>query len=479
MSRKNTFLRLILAGGMLTAGCSSSDWGVAYTAGRGQPAVNGNLKDNDAGTGTAVTTSPGQVHVFFIDTTAGDLRHAWLNKATGLWVAETLDGHSTVGGRTTNTIGSRSIAAHNYYGSPHVAYKDVTTGALRQAWMDNGTWRFQILDGPGSECPRKPAEVGYYCPTNHNVGDEVAAFFWDSGDKTSHLFYRDNTTGALRHSWFSLGGSCYAPCADPYLFSWRFEDLDTGLAPISESKKIGVAESPGQIHAFYIKDGASNSLGHTWTNWGTYGGAGWGVEYLDGPLGTALYASSSSVDGEPGAVGTSTDMTVFYHDDSRQILKSARYKYAENRWVIGELDGYGTSGGFGRVDVPVGHFGTALKVNDHAAVAYLGYERSLRIGILGKDDVWTSQTIDGPDGKCAIVLPFLCNDMEGRTATNTATFMDSVADGNQIYLSMASGGNYANNTPATGVRVLYFNVPAAGGGLLGALGPILGALGLG
>lgn len=482
MTRKHTFLRLILAGGMLAAGCSSSDWGVAYTGGRGAPAVNGNLKDDDAGTGTATTTSPGQVHVFFIDTTAGDLRHAWLNKPTGLWVAETLDGNSTTGGRTTNTIAPGSVTAYTYLDSPHVAYKDATTGALRQAWMDNGAWRFEVLDGPGASCPRKPAEVGFFCPdTTHNVGDEVSGFYWDTGDKTAHLFYRDNTVGTLKHAWFSLGGTCYAGagCADPYLFTWRIETLDTGLAPVSQSTKIGVAETPGQIHAFYIKSGSSNSLGHTWTNWGTYGGAGWGVEYLDGPLGRALYAAPNSINGEPGAVGTSTDITVFYHDANRDILKAARYKFGVNQWVVAELDGYGTSGGFGRIDLPVGRFATALNVNDRAAVAYLGAENSLRIGILGKDDVWTSTTIDGPLDKCAIVLPVLCKDMEGRTGANIATFMDSVADGNQIYLSMASGGNYKTNTPAPGVRVLQFKVPSAGGDLLGALGPILGAIGLG
>lgn len=483
MSRKYTFLRLILAGGMLAAGCSSSDWGVAYTGGKDQPQLNGNIRANAAGTGTATTTSAGQVHVFFVDTTAGDLRHAWLNKATNLWIAETLDGDSTAGGRTTNTIGSRSITAYTYLGSPHVAYKDETTGALRQAWMHDGAWRYEILDGPGAACPRKPAEIGYFCPsTTSNVGDEVSGFVWTTGDQTAHLFYRNNTTGTLRHAWFSLGGYCYTGCAEPYLFSWRFEDLDTGLAPISKSTKIGVAETPGQIHAFYIKDGASsNSLGHTWTNWGTYGGAGWGVEYLDGPLGRALYASGDSVDGEPGAVGTSTDLTVFYHDATRDILRSARYKFGANQWVIGELDGYGTSGGFGRTELPVGRFTTALNINDRAAVAYLGAGNSLRIGILGKDDVWTSTTIDGPLDKCPIVLPLICKDMEGRTDQKVATYMLAVADGKVIYLSMAQGGDYKTNTPAPNVRALRFNVPSSGGAgdLLGALGPILGALGLG
>ena len=104
-------------------------WGFETLDGNG--GANGRTV-NSVGTYTAATLYQGVPHVWYGDNTGGDLRHAWWNAAAGAWGFETLDGNGGANGRTADMVGYYN-AVTLYQGEPHVFYLDATGDDLRHA----------------------------------------------------------------------------------------------------------------------------------------------------------------------------------------------------------------------------------------------------------------------------------------------------------------------------------------------------------
>lgn len=108
-------------------------------------------------TDVSATTYGNTVHVFYRDETERLLRHAWLDGNT--WSFETLDGDVSSGGRTTHDVGVSSTALV-YRDRLNVFYADLTTGDVRRAVFDGSGWRYSIVDGNSSLGGRTTDIVG-------------------------------------------------------------------------------------------------------------------------------------------------------------------------------------------------------------------------------------------------------------------------------------------------------------------------------
>lgn len=128
----------------------------AYTTLDGAGGANGRTTD-PVGTDVSATVMGDVVHVFYTDDTTQDLRHAWFDGST--WRFETLDGDSTLDGRTTRDVGGRSLALV-YRNRLNVFYADDTRGDVRRAVFDGSVWHYSVLDGNSTTGGRTTDEVG-------------------------------------------------------------------------------------------------------------------------------------------------------------------------------------------------------------------------------------------------------------------------------------------------------------------------------
>ncbi|MEO6469259.1 MAG: esterase-like activity of phytase family protein [Acidimicrobiia bacterium] len=176
-------------------------------------------------------------------TSGNALRHTWWDGAR--WNAETLDGSgSTTAGHTNNSVGD--YATLQSFGSQlDILYRNATTNGLRHAWWNGTRWSFEQLDGSGGVIP------GH---TGNSVGTYIAAMQYAGG---LHVWYRDLTSGALRHAWYAGG--------------WHVEVLDGAGATYSgasNSNNTGrftaLVDYGGQIHLTYLDAGNSDRFAHTW-----------------------------------------------------------------------------------------------------------------------------------------------------------------------------------------------------------------------
>ena len=122
----------------------------------GAGGANGRTTDSVA-TDVSATMLDGVVHVFYRDDTTQDLRHAWFDGST--WTFETLDGDSTLDGRTTRDVGGRSLGLV-YRGRLNVFYADDTRGDIRRAVFDGSVWHYSVLDGNSTTGGRTTDTVG-------------------------------------------------------------------------------------------------------------------------------------------------------------------------------------------------------------------------------------------------------------------------------------------------------------------------------
>lgn len=107
---------------------------------------------------TAAVAFGGAPHVFSYDATHGDLRHAWRTSAG--WRFETVDGAGGAGGRRAADVG-RTVSAVATATAIDVFYVDSTAGDLRHAhWVPQQGWRFATLDGAGGAAGRVTGSVG-------------------------------------------------------------------------------------------------------------------------------------------------------------------------------------------------------------------------------------------------------------------------------------------------------------------------------
>lgn len=139
---------------------------------------------------------------------------------------------------------------------------------------DDGTQVFRTLDGNGSRDGR----------TTNAVGTDVSAVV---DDGTVHVFYQDETVGALRHGWRSLAQG------------WRFETIDgatnddgTTLRDVGKLSTAVVFR--GRVQVFYVDADRADIRRAVWRH------DGWRITVVDGdsrrggrtrePLGAGLAA---------------------------------------------------------------------------------------------------------------------------------------------------------------------------------------------
>ena len=88
----------------------------------------------------------GRPHVFYRDGTVGDLRHGYYNGS--FWAFETLTAAGGGNGHVNWDVAwTTSVVLYN--GRPHVFYWDSTNGDLRHAYYNGVAWAFETLDGNG------------------------------------------------------------------------------------------------------------------------------------------------------------------------------------------------------------------------------------------------------------------------------------------------------------------------------------------
>lgn len=125
---------------------TGSGWKFQTIDGSGS-ALAGHTADH-VGSAVAVTQMKGNAQVYYYDATRQSLRHAfWTGSA---WVLETLDGSgSVISGHDADHVGS-AVSVTEMPAGPQVFYADSTAGSLRHAWWTTTGWQFETLDGPGS-----------------------------------------------------------------------------------------------------------------------------------------------------------------------------------------------------------------------------------------------------------------------------------------------------------------------------------------
>src|SRR5262249_6461790 len=72
---------------------------------------------------------------------------------------QTLDGAGGANGQVTDSVGI-DVSASRLGGVLHVFYRNDTAHTLRHAWLSNGVWQFETLDGAGGANGRTGDDVG-------------------------------------------------------------------------------------------------------------------------------------------------------------------------------------------------------------------------------------------------------------------------------------------------------------------------------
>jgi subtilisin family serine protease len=176
-----------------------SAWTFETLDGTGAASGSGQTSDN-VGQYNSVTLYNGGPHIWYYDAAAHSLRHGFWN-GTG-WSFETVDG-AGVTGRPNDDVG-KFTSVTVYAGAPHVWYYDATAFSLHQAWLINGAWYYETLDGGGS-----PSGGGQ---TGDQVGQFSAVTLFNG---TPHVWYYDASARSLRYGWWGLS-------------QWEFETIDSG-----------------------------------------------------------------------------------------------------------------------------------------------------------------------------------------------------------------------------------------------------------
>ena len=354
----------------------------------------------DPASSKAAASYDGKAHVFYRVWRDGhaEVRHA-SSAGTG-WAVETLDGFATTSGRTTNSVGA-GLSAVVAGGIPHVFYKDETRDEVRHAWKDTGGWHFEVVFRRGQSGwsdvanqtaavdagngnvmvffdgvqngKRKLAYSAYplisgYTASNtpiltfsfaggidgagvpntagvsqHNVGAGVTAVMYQGG---AHLFYRDDDTGDLRHTWQNVA----ADWRGPY---WLTETLD-GESTVNGRTTHDVVGNDGATvtlvgglpHLFY-EDTTTKDLRHAW-----WTGSVWGFETLDGDRSAASGRVSGAVGDSPSVTVLGGVPHVFYGYNGGGL----RHAWLAGTWGYETLDGSHESAPYypGRVAEGVG-----------------------------------------------------------------------------------------------------------------------------
>jgi hypothetical protein len=137
------------------------------------------------------------LHVFYHDQTWGNVR--WAKFKGGTWSFQKLDGGGGLSGQVNNnTVGNGVMATGVLPDQLSLFYRDSTAGNLRHAWQKKGSnWVFETLDGEGGGQGRINEDVGVgqiSAVVQHFVGPTGT---WDD----VHLFYSDWSNKDLRYAF--------------------------------------------------------------------------------------------------------------------------------------------------------------------------------------------------------------------------------------------------------------------------------------
>jgi hypothetical protein len=285
---------------------------------------------NDVGQGVSAVVAGTQMHVFYRDATGDALRHAWKDSPSSLWnydvIAEKLTGEpawwqGSVGFGWTEL--ATSTAALNVNGRAFVYWTAKIGGRsnlIQSSWWS--TWTSNRIDGSDVSLPGIAGE------TTNDVGSSATAVMYQG---EPHVFYRDDTSGDLRHAW-----------GNPYTNLW-IETLDgdgVGLHSTSDVAQHSAAVLIGGTPHVFYSDHTDQNLRHAWWN-----GARWGYEHLDGNKNDAATGRrAGNIGYYPSAIGGSTRAEVFYvgHADGVWGVRHARWNGSQwsYRTAVGEPNIY-------------------------------------------------------------------------------------------------------------------------------------------
>jgi hypothetical protein len=166
-----------------------------------------------------------------------------------------LDGAGGANGRLDAPIGW-DTAAVLHGGVRHVFYSAIVNGRhrLRHASL-SASPTFETLDGAGGTSGR----------TTHDVGSDLSASVFGG---VMHVFYRDDTSGNLRHGWRE--GS-----------TWRFETLDGastvgGRVSSNVGRRSVTATFRRKLVVLYLDVARAD------VRLASYAGSGWSFTTIDG-----------------------------------------------------------------------------------------------------------------------------------------------------------------------------------------------------
>lgn len=257
-------------------------------------------------------------------------------------------------------VGHRDVGSTACPGGALYSLLPAIRGAVAARWnaLEAGnTWRFETLDGAGGGSGRVAA----------NVGSSAAATTLDG---LPHVFYRDDTSGVLRHAWYDGA-------------RWYYEVLDGAGGPDGRvTANVGgdptVVFSLGQLHVFY-RDATGGSLRHAF-----WDGSRWRFETID---------NGPNTGGTPDAIEYGGVPHVWYHDVASGRLRHAWW--TGSFWAIETLDGAG--GPDGRIAANVGRDVRAVMYGGVPHVFYADSTHHIMRHGWWTGAAWRFETLAGPD----------------------------------------------------------------------------------
>lgn len=163
----------------------------------------------------ATTTFRGQPVIAYSDSKSGDLKLAsWNGKS---WQLSTVDGNSSIGGRTKNDVSGNISLCTSAAGPKQrldIFYGDLTSKWLRYAGFDGKKWSYSVVDGNG-------VKINAYTDPNRVRSSSDVSGSSACVDTVDGLqvFYRDQSQGIVLGATATTGiGSSNIP--------WSYELVD-------------------------------------------------------------------------------------------------------------------------------------------------------------------------------------------------------------------------------------------------------------
>ena len=141
----------------------------------------------------AITTFQGSPTVVYTDSKSGDLKLAMWNGKS--WVKSTVDGNSTIGGRTTDNIAGYVSLCTTAAGKNQrldIVYADLSNKQLRYAGYNGKSWKFTVVDCNGANV------IKFNDVNRARTASDVsgASACVDTADGLQ-IFYRDQSEGII------------------------------------------------------------------------------------------------------------------------------------------------------------------------------------------------------------------------------------------------------------------------------------------